>query len=206
MSAVIEPESPLRKRLAAARPSWEVKDAGIVLSERRPAVYLNVHGDGGDPGFLSAVEGILTFELPAGAGTVSGDDETSALWLGPDEWLVVSVPRDDGRLAMSLRNALAGQSAAITDLSSGYTTISLWGPRSRDVLAKGCPVDLEPPAFGVGRCAQTNLGHTGAIIRQRSEVPSFDLLVRRSFADATWHWLEQASAEFGPALSTTPLD
>ena len=70
----------------------------------------------------------------------------------------------------------------------------------RELLAKGCPLDLHPRAFDVGQCAQSHLAKAPILIRQLDREPSFEIVVRRSFADYFWLWLEDAAAEYGLAV------
>ena len=96
-----------------------------------------------------------------------------------------------------LRHALAQMHVAITDVSGGQTALHLRGRHVRDVLAKGCPIDLHPRAFRIGQCAQSHLGKAPVLIAQVEEQPYFELIVRRSFADYLWTWLESAAEEYG---------
>jgi heterotetrameric sarcosine oxidase gamma subunit len=47
-----------------------------------------------------------------------------------------------------------------------------------------------------GRCAQTTFAKASAVISNKSD-GSFDLIVRRSFADYIARWLLDAGQEFG---------
>ena len=171
--------------------------SGVVMSERSFLGHLNLRGDPADKDFLKTVEGALGFALPLEPNTVEESGERAALWLGPNEWLILTAPDEQEGLLQSLREALGEIFAAVTDVSGGQTVIALSGPHARDVLAKGCTLDLHPRVFGPGRCAQTLVAKSGALIRQRDKEPSFELIVRRSFADYLWRWLEDAAGEYG---------
>ena len=80
-------------------------------------------------------------------------------------------------------------------MSGGQAVVNITGAHSRDLLAKGCGLDLHPRAFGPGRCAKTILAKAGVIIRQVDDSPSFDVIVRRSVADYLARWLEDAAQE-----------
>jgi sarcosine oxidase subunit gamma len=88
----------------------------------------------------------------------------------------------------------------VTDVSSGQTVIAIDGEYARDLLAKGCTLDLHPRVFGPGACAQTLLAKAPVLICQRRDATRFELIVRRSFADYLWRWLEEAAKEFGMAI------
>ena len=93
-----------------------------------------------------------------------------------------------------LRRAGAG-AAAVVDVSANRTTISIAGPRARDLLAFGCSIDLDPRAFGPGRCAQTMLARAQVIIVPvgPEAEPAFRVLVRPSFAAYLAAWLADAA-------------
>jgi sarcosine oxidase subunit gamma len=127
------------------------------------------------------VQGTASFPTPE-PGTVAQWDERSVLWLGPSEWLVVDGPPID----------LPGG----VDVSANRTTIELSGPHARDILEKGCALDLHPRAFPAGSCAQTMVARTQVILWQTAETPVYHLMVRGSFARYLADWLTDAAAEY----------
>ncbi len=66
-------------------------------------------------------------------------------------------------LEARLRDVVSSYGGAAVDVSGQRTTLRLSGSRSRDVLGKGCALDLHPSVFG-GAAAQTTLGQTGVIL------------------------------------------
>jgi glycine cleavage system aminomethyltransferase T/glycine/D-amino acid oxidase-like deaminating enzyme len=52
----------------------------------------------------------------------------------------------------------ADGSAQVTDLTSAYTTLGLWGPRSRDILASLTSDDMSHEAFPFASCRTIELG------------------------------------------------
>ena len=182
---------------AAAAGSRTDGDA-VVISERPFQGHLNLRGDLEDAGFMSAVESVLGFGLPTGPNTVAANGELLALWLGPDEWHVVTPPAAQTPILDSFEAALNGTHFAVTDVTGGQTVITVSGPCARDVLAKGCPLDLHPTAFKPADCAQTLLAKANVLIRCVDDTPpSFELIVRRSFAEYTALWLNDAGLEYG---------
>ena len=117
-------------------------------------------------------------EPPLAPNTVGGD----ALWLGPDEWLVLGGREED----------YADQPAAV-DVSANRICLELSGEGAADVLARGCALDLHPSVFPPGRCAQTLVARAQVIL-YRPEEHTFRLLVRPSFADYLRAWLRDAGA------------
>ena len=174
--------------------------AAVVISERPFLGHLNLRGDTSDGAFTGGVERALGFALPIEPNTVSVGDGIQALWLGPDEWLIVTPQDEDTAVADALAEALSGVFSSVTDITGGQTLITLSGKYARDVLAKGCSLDLHPRALGEGMCAQTIVAGANVTLRWAGPGPSFDLIVRRSFADYLAHWLHDAALEYGVSV------
>ena len=106
--------------------------AGVVISEEPYLGHLNLRGDSSDSAFTDAVGSAMGFELPVEPNSVSGGSDMQALWLGPDEWLVVTPPDERDPVAARLDEALARVHSSVTDISGGQTLINLSGEqRSR---------------------------------------------------------------------------
>ncbi|MFD3589955.1 sarcosine oxidase subunit gamma [Streptomyces sp. NPDC058683] len=139
----------------------------------------------------------LGLTLPLEPDTVVHTGEVTAMWLGPDEWLVVGRPGTERELEDRIRSAAGAEPVAVTDVSAQRTTLLVGGPRARDLLSHGCAVDLHPRAFGPGRCAQTTLARTQVVLVAREESRAgFWLLVRSSFAGYLVDWLLDAAVEY----------
>src|SRR5262245_13484436 len=188
--------SPLTHRALLTQAVDQVGGAEVGLGERAHRMQLNIRGHGGDGAFVNAVKTAagLDLAMEANRSTASGDN--ACLWLGPNEWLIIG-PGDSGPgLAAELRSALSGQHAAVTDVSEARTTILLQGPRARDLLQKGMPIDLHPREFQPGHCAQTHIADANIILRQTDDRPTYEILVLNSFAEHLWLWLESAAREY----------
>jgi sarcosine oxidase, subunit gamma len=173
---------------------------GILLAERRIG-KLELRGDPGDRTFMAAVGRTLDVLLPSEPNTTAARGDLVALWLGPDAWLLTCPPGKVAALADSLRTALLDVHAAVTDVSDGRVALRLAGPNARDVLAKGCPLDLHPRVFASGSCAQSLLAKASVLLHLLDDDPgrgpTFDLYVARSFAHYLFAWLEDAGREYG---------
>ena len=163
--------------------------------ERDPIACVNVRGRSGDARFMRAVASVTDVPPPLEACTSVAGLFGSILWLGPDEWLVVSASQGGEEIAARLHQALRGIPAAATDVSDARIIYALSGARARDVLAKGCSIDFHPREFPSGRCVQTLLAKAAVLIHASSQ-HAFDIHVARSFADYAWAWLENAQAEY----------
>lgn len=158
---------------------------------------VNLRGDAQDPAFARGVQQALGLSLPAQACTSTHNDTLRMVWVGPDDWFVIGPAGEQEALASSLRQALAGQYAAVTDVSSGYFLVSLSGPSARVLLSHGCPMDFHPHVFHADQVATTHFFKVGITIWQSGPAPDFKLLVRRSFIDHFWQLTQSCAREFG---------
>jgi sarcosine oxidase, subunit gamma len=117
------------------------------------------------------------------------------IWLGPEEWLVISDLAAMSTQETDLRAAVTPSGGAAVDVSGQRVTLTLRGRHIRDVLAKGCAVDLHPRVFRSGSSAQTTLGLAGIVLFAGDDPDELTVLVRQSFANYLADWLIDASAE-----------
>ena len=143
---------------------------------------------------------MLRVGVPLDANTAIVGGDITVLWLGPDEWLVVTPDGQETELAKRINDALAGQHFAVSDVSDSRVVIGLTGVHGRDVLMKGCSLDLHPRVFTAGDCAQSSLARCHMLLHQINEIPTYDVYVHRSFSDYAWRWLEDAAREYGVAI------
>ncbi len=167
----------------------------LAMREVAFLAQLNLRGDPSEPAFLAAVRDALGFDLPAVPNTWSGTPACCAIWLGPDEWLVVAPDAERRSRESALRAALAGRHHSLVDVSASRTVIELSGADARAVLAKGCSLPLHATAFAPPQCAQTLLAKSQVILQDCETPPAFRLYVRNSFAHYVAQWLADAAAE-----------
>ncbi|UZX03205.1 sarcosine oxidase subunit gamma [Arthrobacter sp. CDRTa11] len=141
----------------------------------------------------------VTGGLPETCGAVSGTGDTSVLWLGPEEFLVVA-PVDaheslGGDLIQALKEALGDGEGQVLDLSANRTTFELTGPRARAVLEKGCALDLHPRGFKAGTALSTEIGNIPAILWKTGD-ESYRIFPRASFAEFLGRWLLDGMREY----------
>ncbi|MDE0241827.1 MAG: sarcosine oxidase subunit gamma [bacterium] len=191
-------QSPLTHLGLSAHDKNETSAASLVMAELRFLAKVTLRGR--IPG--ESVRTALGVSLPGEPNTVMTGNNLSALWLGPDEWLIVGPPDAERAMTGQLAKALPG--TAVVDVTEGRTTIRTRGPMVLDILAMGCPLDLHPRAFGPGRCAQSTLGRSPIILHQVDGAPLFDIHVERSQADYLWTWLETAGRPYGVAVEGPP--
>ncbi|MDH3671873.1 MAG: sarcosine oxidase subunit gamma [Gammaproteobacteria bacterium] len=174
--------------------------AGVVLCERPFRGQLSLRGNSADHEFVEGVQGVLGVGAPLDPNTVNVAGNITVLWLGPNEWLIVTPDGQETELVERISDALAGQHFAVSDVSDSRAIIGLTGIHARDVLMKGCSLDLHPRAFNAGSCAQSSLARCHVLLHQINEIPTYDIYVHRSFSDYAWRWLEDAAREYGFAI------
>ena len=167
------------------------------LFERPFLTYVNLRLDPNDPDAVAAVHRLLGVHLPSTPNTTAAADSLLAIWLGPDEWLLLSEHHESRLLVQDLKEALTGHVASVVDLSAGQTVIRLRGPSTCAVLARGCALDLDPAAFPPGACAQTLLARAQVVLIAIDAAPTVDIIVRRSFAPYVAAWLDDAGRDHG---------
>lgn len=168
---------------------------GVILREKKLLGHLTIRGDAHDPAFAAGVHKALGMELPA-ALTLVINGESSLQWLGPDEWLLIVPTGEEFGAEQKLREALAGLHIAVVNVSGGQQVLELSGPKVREVLMKSTSYDVHPDNFPVGKAVGTVFAKSQLVIRRTGE-ETWELLIRRSFSDYWWLWLQDAAAEYG---------
>lgn len=172
----------------------------VTLTERPYLTHTTVWVDpASDAG--RAISTGLGVPLPTTAGTFSQGDTpfgaVQVLWMGPDEFLIVSPEGTDTDVQVAIDSWLGGRWVAVVDVSAQRTIVTLSGRYARDVLAHGCSADLHPRVAPTGTCIATLLAQTGIILQVvDAEAGEFQLLVRSSFAGYFAAWVADAAAEY----------
>ncbi len=169
---------------------------GVGITERPFLTQFNLRVDPTGPA-SGSLEEVLGAALPTQPNTAVAAGDLTALWLGPDEWLVVAPEGRQETLEKALRRAIGTEPGAVVDLSAHRTTVELTGERAREVLTKGCSLDLHPAVFTPGSCAQVLLAQAPVLLLARDgDAPAYWLLVRASFATYVADWLLDACLEY----------
>ena len=129
--------------------------------------------------------------LPVAACRASTIGERSALWLGPEEHLLIAPAEIGSRIQAEVSTVLAGVAHSLVDVSDRQVAFAMTGSAARDVLASGCPLDLDPDAFPVDMCTRTLFGKAEIVLWRRS-AEEYHLEVARSFSDYVLGWIREA--------------
>jgi heterotetrameric sarcosine oxidase gamma subunit len=161
---------------------------------------LAAHGADAD-----ALQSRLGFNLPTHGHSVRTPDSL-VLSVRPRRWLVLGAPADAGASVARWQQACADGGTA-TDLSSGLAALLLTGPAARDVLARGCRLDLDPLLFGAGQAAATIIAQVSVTLCALPR--GMLLLTPSSTARHMDEWLAASAMPFGlerlPARSYSSL-
>lgn len=114
----------------------------------------------------------------------------TALWIGPDEWLVID---PNGADLMALCAKVKKLHSAV-DVSHRNTAILVSGAAAQSVISAGCPQNLSLEVFPVGACSRTVLGKA-EIILLREDEQAFRVECWRSFSDYVFAFLADAARD-----------
>lgn len=132
--------------------------------------------------------GVTLPEEPCRA-TAAGD--RAALWLGPDEHLLLAPAGDAEMIATQVASTLSTIPHSLVDVSQRQVALQLSGPDASELLNSGCPLDLDPAEFEPGMCTRTIIGKAEAIL-WRKAATEYHLEIWRSFAGYVVDWLQEA--------------
>jgi sarcosine oxidase, subunit gamma len=120
-------------------------------------------------------------DLPAELGPAGEGKRRAALWLGPDEWLLIAEDTDAASLGAELEAALGSAPHSLVDVSHRQIGVFVSGPVAARALSAGCPLDLHPAEFPVGMATRT-IFDKAEIVLWRRDATAFHVEAWRSFA------------------------
>ena len=160
---------------------------GISLKVAPPAERVSLRAPAAS---LAALSRVLGLDLPQRPKTSASRDGRSALWLGPDEWLVIDEsgrdPLEACREASELHSAVG--------ISHRNVGILVSGRGAEATINAGCPQDLSLQAFPVGACSRTVLGKIEIVLWRTGE-DAFRVECWRSFSDYGFAFLSEAARD-----------
>jgi len=168
-------------------------DAGLTIriADRGPVGQVTLRGNLASAKLLAAVTNATGVGVPLPL-MAAFDEGTGAVWMSPDELLLLTAYGEAGAVVDALDTALAGEHHMAVNLSDARAVIALSGAGVPEVLAKGAPLDFSEAAFPTGRARRTHLGGVAAGIwrlgREEWEVVCF-----RSYARHLFDWLTMAA-------------
>jgi sarcosine oxidase subunit gamma len=164
----------------------------------------NVQGKVDRPAFVDAVRRVFAVELSLKPNTTTRSDALTVFWLGPESWLLVAHDAPARFDFTTARDAINAAGGALFDVSAGRVAYAVGGYGAAALLARRCPLDFHQGAFPVEGCAQSLLGHVGALFYRR-DADAFVAMVARSFARDAWHALCVSAAADGYDVAPTAI-
>jgi sarcosine oxidase subunit gamma len=153
-----------------------------------PAARFILQGGADARRAAGAAFGVTLPEDPCRANDAGG---RAALWLGPDEQLLLAPAADARSIAERLQTALAGIPHSLVDVSQRQVAVRVNGPDAAELLNSGCPLDLDPAAFPPGACTRTVLAKAEVVL-WRIRAQEYHLEVWRSYSAYVLGWLREA--------------
>ena len=175
----------------------DITYSDLVIKEIKPIMKLIIRGKTKE--FISAIGKNLSMLLPTEANTSTSGETLTAFWLSPDEWMLVSneaVNQDTNiyKIEDNLINSISKNNlGAVTDVSDQFVMINIKGSKVFDLFATGSPFDFNQFKNKKGSVVQTILSHIDVIIHL-TEINEVNLLVRRSFSEHLYSWLNDSAS------------
>ena len=161
----------------------------VTLSVAPPASRLSLRAPGLSVNSVSRALGVTLPQQPKTSAHAKTGSR-AALWLGPDEWLVIDEAGADLPGAVAAAKALH----SAVDISHRNVAILVDGPGAETCLSAGCPQDLSAAAFPVGACSRTVLGKIEVVLWRTGEDAN-RVEVWRSFSEYAWDFLTEAARD-----------
>ena len=123
---------------------------------------------------------------------VNSNDQTRILWMGPENWLVIS----SNNLLNELNDNFSMSEFAVTDISHSRTIVELQGTDVLEVIKKGSPFNIE--SLTKNNCTNTVYnGITITIDNIEDSKNQIRIISLRSFGESLYHSVTDACLEYG---------
>ena len=164
----------------------EFSAKGVKLATLPPAHRISLRAPASSVAALSEALGLT---LPQKPKTSASKGSRTALWLGPDEWLVIDGAKDplEDCADVDVLHSAVG-------ISHRNVAISVTGPGAENTISAGCPQDLSLAVFPAGACSRTILGKVEIVLLRTGE-DSFRVECWRSFSEYVFTFLIEAARD-----------
>ena len=174
-----------------------INHSDLEIKEVKPIMKLIIRGK--TKNFITAIGKNLNMVLPTEANTSTTAEKLTALWLSPDEWMLISnetVSKDSNTYQVEdelIKNISKAKLGAVTDVSDQFVMINVKGSKVFDLFATGSPFNFNEFKYKKGSVVQTILSHIDVIIHL-TEINNVNLFVRRSFSEHLHSWLNDSAS------------
>ena len=175
----------------------EINQESVSVKEISPEMKINLRGKKRE--FLTNIGNILNIILPAEANTSTTSEKLTAMWLSPDEWMIVSneltsKDTNKSKLHEMLFNSISKTNlGAVIDVTDQFVQFELKGKNVYEIFSAGSPFNFNEFKEKKGSTTQTVLNHVDVILHHKDE-NIVNLFVRRSFAEHLWSWIEDCAS------------
>jgi sarcosine oxidase, subunit gamma len=178
--------------LTAPLPGWRKQTIGGVDLTLAPSARRTIlRGEAA----CAAASRAFGVDLPRTPLCVQHRDGKAALWLGPDEWLLIEEgDTDTANVATDLMAALVGIPSSLVDVSHRQIGLHVAGPGAALLLNTFIVLDLSLAVFPTGTAARTIFDKAEIVLWRRAD-EMFQIEVWRSFAPYVSGLLETAAQE-----------
>ncbi len=188
--------SPLNGVMAPGQFGNSAMDAAPILIAEiygRRIYQVTAWPDTGEP-VRTNLEAHCNCEVPGKVGNATSGEELSIMLIAPGRYWVVA----DRRLDFEAPR-FAAEEASVVDLSESRTILNIQSEHTRELLAKGLPVDTHRSVLEVNSVVQSAIAHIPVLIRLLPTLSedSFEIYVASGYAVSFWEWLTTAAQEFG---------
>ncbi len=172
--------------------SWHATVGTIAVRELAPQPIATLRLRHPSPEDLSRIGALISTPLPIQPNTASGD-AVRAIWIGPDEWLIVGGTVSNEAIEKAATDATAVLCVSVGDGRCRFEATGVDAPK---LLAKGTSIDLHPAAFAKGSTAMALFAQVNVIIDLLSDPDGFSLIFDIGFRDYLHQWFRDALVEF----------
>ncbi len=175
----------------------EINYNGIVVKEISAIMKLNLRGKKRE--FFTNIGKNLNMLLPTEANTSTISDKLTAIWLSPDEWMIVTndeVKKDTNEYKLNeiLFNDISKSNlGAVIDVTDQFVQLEIKGKNIYEIFSAGSPFNFSEFKDKKGSSVQTILNHIDVIVHNKGD-QIVNLFVRRSFAQHLWSWINDSAS------------
>ena len=175
----------------------EINYNGIVVKEISPIMKLNLRGKKRE--FFTNIGKKLNMLLPTEANTSTISDKLTAIWLSPDEWMIVTndkLKKDTNEYQLNeiLFNDISKANlGAVIDVTDQFVQLEIKGKNIYEIFSAGSPLNFNGFKDKKGSSVQTILNHIDVVIHNKGD-QIVNLFVRRSFAEHLWSWIDDSAS------------
>lgn len=182
-------------RIVRAKAASRTVDSSVMLEEAAVSGILVLRATSASDQLGKALLSTVKLNLPGRLDSQSAGERYCIRWMSPDEWMLTCPLSEAFDIERKLRAAVDGH-MAVVNVSGGYGVLTLSGENALNILKKSTAYDVHSDNFGPGKVVNTVMAKAQVTLRAKPD-GCYEIIVRRSFADYLWLWLQRAGREYG---------